>query len=126
MNPKHPFAIGRCLARISIWTIVHHDDLVVQTRLYVWAASAALLFLSLAGLIPLQIALYLLLFCGLGILILLWTLINWRRSILLGLQDDGLKREAHTAMLALIHSRPDSIEKKKRILGRPLGKKSHS
>ena len=110
MNPKHPFKYPSSLARMSIWTIVHHDFLAATIRIYVWAASATVLFLSITGLIPLQLALHLLLFCGLGMLILLWSLINWRRSILLGIQDADLKLEAHAAMLSLIHARPHSVE----------------
>ena len=110
MNRKRPFKRHSPLARISIWTITHHDFLAAQIRIYVWCASATVLFLSITGLISLQLALHLLLFCGLGILILLWSLINWRRSILLGIQDDDLKLEAHAAMLSLIHARPHSVE----------------
>ena len=126
MNPKQLFKTHSSLARVSIWTIVHHDFLAAQIRIYVWAASAIVLFLSITSLIPLQLALNLLLFCGLGILILLWSLISWRKSILLGIQDNDLKLEAHGAMLSLIHSRPHSDEKKKLFLGRPPGKKRHS
>lgn len=126
MNPKHPFKRQSSLARISIWTIVHHDFLAAQIRIYVWAASATVLFLSLTGLIPLQLALHLLLFCGLGILILLWSLIYWRRSILLSIRDGDLKLEAHGAMLSLIHSRPCSFEEKKPVMGRTPRKKRHS
>lgn len=126
MNPKHPFKHHSSLARISIWTVVHHDFLAARIRIYVWAASATVLFLSITGLIPLQLALHLLLFCGLGILILIGSLINWRRSILLGIQDDDLRLEAHAAMLSLIHSRPHSVKKKKQLPRKSLGKKSHS
>ena len=126
MSPKHPFKHHSSLVRICIWTIVHHDFLAAQIRIYIWAASATVLFMSITSLIPLQLALHLLLFCGLGILILLWSLINWRRSILLGIQDDELKLEAHGAMLTLIHARPHTIEKKKRLLEPPPGKRRHS
>jgi len=126
MNLKQPFKHHSSLARISIWTIVHHDFLAAQIRIYVWAASATVLFLSITSLIPLQLSLYLLLFCGLGILILLWSLINWRRSILLDIQDDELKLEAHGAMLSLIHAKHHSVEKKKLFLGQSPGKKHHS
>lgn len=126
MNPKDPFKQIYPLVRISIWTILHHDFLAAQIRIYVWAASAIVLFLSITSLIPLQLALHLLLFCGLGILILLWSMINWRRSILLDIQDDDLKREAHEAMLFLIHSRPHSVVNKKLFLRQSPGKKRHS
>ena len=125
MNPKHPYNPPSCLARISVWTIVHHDFLAAQVRIYVWAASAAVLFLSITSLIPLQLALHLLLFCGLGVLILLWALIHWRRSILLAIQDENLKLEAHAAMLSLIHARPRSNANKKLLLGQTPGKKHH-
>ena len=123
MNRNRPFKRHASLARISIWTITHHDFLAAQLRIYVWSASATVLFLSITGLISLQLALHLLLFCGLGILILVGSLINWRKAILLGIRDDDLKLEAHAAMLRLIHSRPRSVEKKRVLPGRSLGKK---
>lgn len=125
MNRKQPFSPRSFLARISIWTIVHHDFLAAQIRIYVWTASATVLFLSIASLISLQLALYLLLFCGLGIMILLWSLIIWRKSILLHIRDADLRREAHGAMLALIRSRPEPVEKKRWWQGRHFGKNSH-
>jgi len=119
LNHKHLFKRHPSLARISIWTVVHHDFLAAQIRIYVWAASATVLFLSITGLIPLQLALHLLLFGGLGVLILIGSLINWRRSILLGIQDDDLRLEAHAAMLSLIHSRPHSVENQSGLLVKP-------
>jgi uncharacterized membrane protein len=105
MNLTPSFNSGEPLARISIWTIVHHRWLAAQIRFYVWLASATILLLSIASVIPLQTALYALLFSGLGILILLWLLIHWRKSILLAIRDEQLKQAAHAAMLTLIGSR---------------------
>ena len=113
------------LSRASIWTLKHHDLLAGQIRFYVWSASATVLFLSVASLIPLKAALYILLFCGLSIMILLWSLILWRKSILLAIEDEKLRREAHRAMLTMIYSRPDTLEKRHRWLGRRWSKKSH-
>ena len=105
MNRTPSFNSSVSLARISIWTIVHHQWLVAQIRFYVWLASATLLLLSIAGVITLQTALHGLLFSGLGTLMLVWLLIQWRKSILLAIRDEKLKRAAHAAMLALICSR---------------------
>lgn len=117
------------LARISIWTIVNHNFLAARIRIYIWSASATVLFLSVASIIPLHIALYTLLFCGCAILILLWSLISWRKSILLDIRDQALRRTAHAAMLALIHAkqsdRPD-MKKQTRFHRRWFNKKSHS
>jgi hypothetical protein len=113
------------LARASIWTLKHHDLIAGQIRFYVWSASATVLFLSVASFIPLIAALYIILFCGLFIMILLWSLILWRKSILLAIEDEKLRREAHRVMLTMISSRPDTIEKRHRWLGRRLSKKSH-
>lgn len=99
------------LARISIWTIIHHHWLAAQIRFYIWCASASVLFLSIANILPLTIALMILLVCGTGMLILLWSLIFWRRSILLSIRDEKLKQRAHAAMLALIRSRPSAAMK---------------
>lgn len=35
MNRKYPFISGAPLARMSIWTIIHHDWLVAQIRFYI-------------------------------------------------------------------------------------------
>jgi hypothetical protein len=125
MNVRNLSRYHPLLAKASIWTITHHDFLAGHIRIYVWYASAVLLFLSVAGLVPLKAALTILLICGLSIMIILWTLIVWRKMILLSISDEALKREAHGAMLALIHSRPDAIKKHKHWLGRHLGRKSH-
>lgn len=93
------------LVRISIWTIVHHHWLAAQFRLYVWLASATVILLSIASVIPLQTALYSLLFSGLGTLILVWILIHWRKSVLLSIRDEKLKQAAHAAMLVLIRKK---------------------
>ena len=129
MNRKQSFTPRSSLARISIWTIINHDFLAGRVRTYVWSASATVLFLSVTGIIPLQIALYLLLFCGLGVMILLWSLIHWRKAILLDIRDEELKQTAHAVMLALIHARQagqSAVEKQKGFNQRWSKKKSHS
>lgn len=128
MNRTNPPKYKSVLARASIWTIVNHDFLAGQIRFYMWFASAMVLFLSIASIIPLQTALYLLLFCGCSIMILLWSLINWRKAVLLGIQNPELKRTAHAAMLALIDSKTPRRSKMKRKgvpLRRWFSKKSH-
>ena len=129
MNRNPRFTTGALLARISIWTVVHHNWLAAQIRVYIWTASAIVLLLSVAGIIPLRIALLVLLFCGLGMMILLGSLIHWRRSILLAIRDAELKQSAHAAMLTLIHSRQAKRplnENQKQPGGRWKEKKSHS
>jgi len=128
MNSTQPSKFRSVLAKASIWTIVNHNFLAGRVRIYVWSASATVLFLSIASIIPLQTALYLLLFCGSAIMILLWSLINWRKSILLHIQNPELKKTAYAAMLALIHSkasRHDNPKKKAVPLHRWIRKNSH-
>ena len=91
LNPRN------YLARVSIWTIIHHHFLAGRIRTYVWTASAIVLFLPVAGIISLQVALNILLFCGLSMMILLWSLIRWRKAILLNIKDEELKLAAHAA-----------------------------
>jgi len=105
MKRERPAKPGNVLERISVWTLIHHDFLVIRIRIYMWSASFTILFFAVAGIIPLRTALYLLLFCGCGIMLLLWSLIQWRRSILLGIQDEKLRLTAHAAMLRLISAR---------------------
>jgi hypothetical protein len=117
------------LARASIWTLINHDFLARQIRYYIWGISAIIFLLVLASIIPLHIALFALIFFGFGTMLLLWTLIHWRKAILLDIRDEKLRRSAHAAMLALIHAR----QKGKHILDNPheshprwFGRKSHS
>jgi hypothetical protein len=117
------------LARASIWTINNHDFLARRIRYYIWGISAIIFFLVLASILPLHIALFALIFFGFGTMLLLWTLIHWRKAILLDIRDEKLRRNAHAAMLALIHAR----QKGKHTLGHPheshprwFGWKSHS
>ena len=96
-------------ARLSIWSIRHHDALVAHLRYYVWFAAATVLLLSLASRISLTTALYAILFSSLGLVILIWLLLERRRTILLGIQDEELRREAEDAMRVFIYSRRDRI-----------------
>ena len=114
MNRSNASRFKSVLARASIWTIVNHNFLAGQLRIYLWSASATVLFFAVAGIIPLHIALYLLLFCGSVIMTLLWSLINWRKTILLDIQNPELKQTAHAAMLALIQSKTFRQDKRKR------------
>jgi hypothetical protein len=128
MNSTKPSKFGSVLARASIWTIVNHNFLAGQVRIYVWSASAMVLFLCVASIIPLQTALNILLFCGCSMMILLWSLITWRKSILLDIQDPELKKIAHAAMLALIYSKEsqyNDMKKRTAPLHRWLSGKSH-
>jgi hypothetical protein len=129
MQRASPTKIRSLLARVSIWTIVNHDFLAGHIRIYVWTASATLLFFSIASIIPIHIALYLLLFCGCTLMILLWTLINWRKSILLSIRDQAMRQSAHAAMLALIRARQadcSDMQRRGRPLHRWLHRKSSS
>lgn len=133
MIRKKPVNPRFSLVRVSIWTIINHNFLAERIRSYVWTASAIVLFLSVAGFFSLQVALQLLLFCGLGMMILLWSLIQWRKAILQNIRDEELKRTAHAAMLALIHSkqavvkqaRHSTAKNQKRPSQRWLKKNSH-
>jgi hypothetical protein len=115
MNHAKPSSRRSRLVRISIWTVRHHDFLARQIRIYVWTASALVLMLPIFSIIPLPIALYILLFCICAITILLWFLINWRKAILINIQDPELRQQAYRAMLHLIdakvHHRPHHVEK---------------
>lgn len=114
MNSTEPSKFKSVLAMASIWTIVNHNFLAGQIRIYVWSASATVLFFAVASIIPLHTALYLLLFCGVAIMILLWSLIRWRKAILLDIQNPEMKKTAHAAMLALIDSKSSRRNKMKK------------
>ncbi|MCP4686758.1 MAG: hypothetical protein GY859_01840 [Desulfobacterales bacterium] len=99
------------VAKLCIWTIRHHNYLITQFRLYMWSAVAIVLFLSLANVIHLKAALWAILISVLCIVILLWALIERRRTCLLRIGDSDLKEQAHAAMLEFIHERKDKLKK---------------
>ena len=128
MNNAKPSKFKSALARASIWTILNHNFLAGRIRIYVWSAAATVLFLAVASIIPLHTALYILLFCGCAMMALLWSLISWRKAILLDIQNPELKKAAHEAMLMLIHSKASRRDKKKKKtvpLYRWFSRKSH-
>jgi heme exporter protein D len=100
-------------ARLSIWSIRHHDRIVAHLRSYVWSAAATILLLSFANRISLTTALYAILLCSLSLVVLIWLLLERRRTILRGIQDTELRQEAEAAMYAFIHAR------RERICGKP-------
>lgn len=97
----HTTKTGR-FARILIWTIHKQDLIAYHIRLYVYCAVAIILILTLSQKIPLEMALLILLACGLVIGFGLWAAIERRRSWLLGITDPQLKKEIHAVMLAYL------------------------
>ncbi len=98
------------VARMLTWTIRHQDQLAFHTRLYMWSAVAIVLLLCLAGEIPLEAALEVILIGGLMICGWLWILIEWRRAWLLGIDDPDLKQEVYACMLAYLAARKDNLK----------------
>ncbi len=94
-----------------IWTIKHHDYLAGQIRIYVWSASATILFLSFANLIHITTALKALLAGSMGIAAFLWIMILWRKERLLKINDPVLRQKAYTAMLELVASKNINSQK---------------
>lgn len=107
-TPKPPVA-WQWPARLSIWSIRHHDLLVAHLRIYVWSAAATILLLALGNVISLTTALYAIFGSSLVLFILIWLLLERRRTILLRIKDTALGEEAQAAMLAFIHARRDRI-----------------
>jgi hypothetical protein len=112
MQPKPKPPPWRWPARFSIWSIRYHDLLVAHLRIYVWSATATILLLSLANIISLSTALNAILFSALSLAILIWLLLEWRRTILLRIEDPELRRSAEAAMHAFIYARRDRISGK--------------
>jgi heme exporter protein D len=108
--PKPP--VWQWPVRLSIWSIRHHDRLVAHLRIYVWSATATILLLSLANRISLTTALYAILLCSLSLVVLIWLLLERRRTILHGIQDAELRQEAESAMYTFIHARRERICRK--------------
>jgi hypothetical protein len=98
-------------ARWSIWTIRHHDLIVSQLSLYTFGATALVLLVVLSGKISLESALAGLMLGALAIGLLLWILIEQRKSILLNIDDPQLRRRAHQAMLEFMAHRREKVKK---------------
>ncbi|MDJ0780522.1 MAG: hypothetical protein QNJ22_01055 [Desulfosarcinaceae bacterium] len=92
-------------ARLSIWSIRHHELIVAHLRIYVWSAAATILLLSLGNLISLTTALYAILFSVLALACIIWMLLERRRTILRRIDDPMLRQEAEAAMHAFLHAR---------------------
>ncbi len=99
------------VAKLCIWTIRNHNYLITQFRLYMWSAVAVVLFFSIANVIQLKVALLAILFSTFSIVIILWALIERRKTCLLRIQDPDLRQRAHAAMLDFIHVRRDRLKK---------------
>jgi hypothetical protein len=124
-TPKPPLT-WQWPARLSIWSIRQHNLLVIHLRIYVWSAAATILLLALGNVISLSTALYAILFIALGLMVLIWLLLERRRTILLRIEDATLRKEAEAAMLAFIDARRDRIysgQLASRIKAAPRGRR---
>lgn len=101
------------VAKLCIWTIRNHNFLITRFRLYMWSAVALVLFLSIANVIHLKIALLTILFSALCIVVIFWALIERRKTCLLKIRDPDLRQQAHAAMLELIYTKRLGIKKEK-------------
>lgn len=97
--------IEKKAAKFCIWTIQQHNYIINRIRLYVWSASATVLFLSLINKIHLQMALHIILFGTISIVVMIWVLLSIRKALLLRINDPELKKIVYEAMLVFISSR---------------------
>ncbi len=88
--------------RLSLWSIRNQTWLAGQIRIYIYAGTVLIAFLSLAGVITIETAM-LSAFCG-GVIImgLIWTLVQQRKAILLNINEPEMRRKAHNTMLAYL------------------------
>ena len=122
MKNDHTGRMSKLKSRFWISTIKYHDLIVAHIRIYMFAGVAFILLLGLGGFIHIQTALYSILFGGLAILILLWMLLEVRRSHLFQITDPVLKQKAYDVMLEFIYRRRHKIEKKSLIWNKILKK----
>jgi len=111
--------IDKMIAKFCLWTFQRHNLITSQIRIYVWSASAFVLFLSLIDKIHLQVALHILLFGSLGIAVIIWMLLSIRKALLLRINDPELKEVIYESMLIFIASRnkvSDKNNKKSQLL----------
>ena len=96
-----------------LWTIRRQNHISTTIRTQLMAAVSVVLLLSILLPIRLETALHIIFYTGLAVIVLLWALIERRRSWLLGIQDPVLKETAHQAMITYLRQRTS--------FGRPQG-----
>jgi hypothetical protein len=105
---------GNLMTRFWIWTIKHHNVLVINIGIYTFTAVAVILFLSLGGVIHIETALNSILLGGLGNFAILWILLEIRRNHLLKVTDPELRKKAYEEMLVFIYQRKHKLKKKEK------------
>ena len=86
-------------AQFFLWSIREQDKITRCLTMNIWSAVAAMLAVTLAGILSLAMALKIILFGGMATGCLVWILIERRRSWLLHITDPTLKAVAHEAMI---------------------------
>lgn len=89
--------------KLCIWTIRNQSWLAGHVRIYIYAGTALIAFLSLADVISIETAMFSA-FCG-GVIAmgLIWTLVQQRKAMLLNIQEPEVRDRAHRAMLDYLH-----------------------
>ena len=101
---------SRKRADFYLWTIRRQNHISATIRTQLMSAVSVVLLLSILLPIRLETALYIILYTGLTVIGLVWTLIERRRSWLLGIQDPVLKEAAHQAMIAYMRQRTSFVK----------------
>jgi hypothetical protein len=96
-RPEHSIGV-----RLSIWSVRNQLWLTGQVRIYIFAGTALIAFLALAGVISIETAMFSSLCGGLAIMGLIWILIQQRKAILLNIEAPEVREQAHHAMLAYL------------------------
>lgn len=89
--------------RLSIWSIRHQGWLCGQVRIFIYAATALIAFLALAGMISIETAIFSSVGIGLISMGLIWSLVQHRKAILLKLKEPEVRNQAHQAMLEYLY-----------------------
>jgi len=100
------------MTRFWIWTIKNHNLIVANIGIYTFSAVAVILLLSIGGVIHIQTALNAILLGGLGNFIMIWLLMEIRRSHLHHITDPEMRQKAYEEMLIFIYRRRHKIKKK--------------
>ena len=90
------------LQRVLLLSIRYQDQVAFYVRLYLFGAATFVLFLGFCQVISWDAALEIITIAGMTFFIGLSLFIYKRRSWLLHITDEDLKREAYTTMLAYI------------------------
>ncbi|MEJ2039418.1 MAG: hypothetical protein P8X55_10835 [Desulfosarcinaceae bacterium] len=103
MARQRKSSLYESIVKVCVWSVRNQAWLAGRIRIYIFGAACVVFLFAFAGILTPKTALLSVFFGGIGILVLIWGLVQQRKNLLLGIQDPKLRKEAHEAMMAYLH-----------------------